>query len=81
MSVESHSSTAAEVTDELLTGPRFELMPFESFEGQLEHLPEGATIAITTSPQLGLDARRATVDHAIEALTAPVLPSTDSVME
>ena len=61
MSVESHSRTAAEVTDELLTGPRFELMPFESFEGQLEHLPEGATIAITTSPQLGLDA---TVEQA-----------------
>lgn len=56
MSVETHSQTAAEVTDSLLTKPRFELMPFESFEGQLEHLPEGATIAITTSPQLGLDA-------------------------
>lgn len=56
MSVETHSQRAAEVTDSLLTNPRFELMPFESFEGQLEHLPEGATIAITTSPQLGLDA-------------------------
>lgn len=64
MSVETHSRTAAEVTDGLLTNPRFELMPFESFEGQLEHLSEGATIAITTSPQLGLDA---TVEWAEKA--------------
>jgi methylenetetrahydrofolate reductase (NADPH) len=40
----------------LLTDPRFELMPFDSFEGQMERLPEGAEIAITASPQLGLDA-------------------------
>jgi methylenetetrahydrofolate reductase (NADPH) len=56
MSVETHSTAASEPTNGLLTNPRFELMPFESFEGQMEHLPEGATIAITTSPQLGLDA-------------------------
>jgi methylenetetrahydrofolate reductase (NADPH) len=56
MSVETHSAAASEPTNGLLTDPRFELMPFESFEGQMEHLPEGATIAITTSPQLGLDA-------------------------
>nr|WP_231727887.1 methylenetetrahydrofolate reductase [Haloferax profundi] len=31
-------------------------MPFSSLGEQLEHLPDGAQIAITTSPQLGLDA-------------------------
>lgn len=56
MSIETHSTVASNPTNDLLTDPRFELMPFESFEGQMEHLPEGATIAITTSPQLGLDA-------------------------
>jgi methylenetetrahydrofolate reductase (NADPH) len=40
----------------LLTEPRFELMPFDSFGEQIGHLPDGATIAITTSPTLGLDA-------------------------
>jgi methylenetetrahydrofolate reductase (NADPH) len=40
----------------LLTEPRFELMPFDSFGEQMGHLPDGATIAITTSPTLGLDA-------------------------
>ncbi|WP_331235906.1 methylenetetrahydrofolate reductase [Natronorarus salvus] len=40
----------------LLTAPRFELMPFDSFGEQMDHLPDGATIAITTSPTLGLDA-------------------------
>ncbi|RQG97282.1 methylenetetrahydrofolate reductase [Natrarchaeobius chitinivorans] len=40
----------------LLEEPRFELMPFESMDEQLEHLPEGAEVAITTSPTLGLEA-------------------------
>ncbi|QGX96708.1 methylenetetrahydrofolate reductase [Haloplanus rallus] len=31
-------------------------MPFDSFEGQMERLPDGAEIAVTASPQLGLDA-------------------------
>jgi methylenetetrahydrofolate reductase (NADPH) len=39
----------------LLTGARFELMPFESFDEEITHLPDDATIAITTSPQLGID--------------------------
>jgi methylenetetrahydrofolate reductase (NADPH) len=39
----------------LLTSVRFELMPFESFEEEITHLPEGATIAITTSPKLGIE--------------------------
>jgi methylenetetrahydrofolate reductase (NADPH) len=40
----------------LLAEPRFELMPFDSFGEQMAHLPDGAMIAITTSPTLGLDA-------------------------
>ncbi|MFB6309909.1 MAG: methylenetetrahydrofolate reductase [Salinirussus sp.] len=40
----------------LLEEPRFELMPFDSFGEQMAHLPDGAAIAITTSPTLGLDA-------------------------
>ncbi|MFB6353139.1 MAG: methylenetetrahydrofolate reductase [Halobacteriales archaeon] len=39
----------------LLAEPKFELMPFASFWDQAAHLPDGATIAITTSPKLGLD--------------------------
>ncbi|OYR42966.1 methylenetetrahydrofolate reductase [Halorubrum sp. Ib24] len=39
----------------LLTDARFELMPFESFEDEIRHLPDDATIAVTTSPQLGID--------------------------
>ncbi len=39
----------------LLENARFELMPFESFDEEIGHLPEGATIAITTSPQLGIE--------------------------
>lgn len=40
----------------LLSDPRYELMPFDSFEGQIERLPDGAEIAVTASPQLGLEA-------------------------
>jgi methylenetetrahydrofolate reductase (NADPH) len=50
-------STAAESAgvERLLRDARFELMPFESFDDELGHLPEDATVAITTSPQLGID--------------------------
>lgn len=41
---------------ELLAEPRFELMPFDSFGKQMNYLPDGATITITASPTLGLDA-------------------------
>jgi len=40
----------------LLRNPRYELMPFDSFGEQLELLPDGASVTVTTSPQLGLDA-------------------------
>ncbi|MFB6127115.1 MAG: methylenetetrahydrofolate reductase [Halolamina sp.] len=47
--------SSASVDETLLRRSRFELMPFESFDEEVEHLLEGATIAITTSPQLGID--------------------------
>ena len=53
--------------EELLTSVRFELMPFESFEEEITHLPDDATIAITTSPQLGIET---TVDRTEEAAAA-----------
>jgi methylenetetrahydrofolate reductase (NADPH) len=53
LSTPTHSADGA---SNLLTDPRFELMPFDSFEGQMEQLPDGAEIAVTASPQLGLDA-------------------------
>ena len=40
----------------LLADPRFELMPFDSFGEQMALLPDGASIAITASPTLGLEA-------------------------
>jgi methylenetetrahydrofolate reductase (NADPH) len=46
----------ADGASSLLSEPRFELMPFDSFEGQMELLPDGAEIAVTASPKLGLDA-------------------------
>jgi len=44
-----------EAVAHLLEDPRYELMPFDSFGEQMEHLPDGAAIAITTSPTLGLE--------------------------
>ncbi|MFC6725244.1 methylenetetrahydrofolate reductase [Halobium palmae] len=57
MATESESKTIADVdgVEILLSNARFELMPFESFDEEITHLPDGATIAITTSPQLGID--------------------------
>jgi len=56
MALETQRTTTADGVSTLLTEPRFELMPFDSFGEQLPHLPDGAEIAITTSPTLGLDA-------------------------
>ncbi|WP_327053919.1 methylenetetrahydrofolate reductase [Halomicrococcus gelatinilyticus] len=56
MSLGSSSTTTADGTVELLADPRFELMPFDSFGEQMEYLPEGASITITASPSLGLEA-------------------------
>jgi len=55
MALKSRVSRDQEGVETLLENARFELMPFESFDEEIEHLPAGATIAITTSPQLGID--------------------------
>jgi len=39
----------------LLEEPRYELMPFDDFDDQMGHLPAGATITVTASPDLGID--------------------------
>ncbi|MFB6091130.1 MAG: methylenetetrahydrofolate reductase [Halobellus sp.] len=51
----------------LLTEARFELMPFESFDEEIEELPDGASVAITTSPKLGIER---TVERSEEAAAA-----------
>lgn len=61
------STTTTEDEVALLADPRFELMPFDSFGEQMGYLPDGATIAITTSPTLGLDATLKWTDEATEA--------------
>lgn len=55
----------------LLSDPKFELMPFSSFDDQLSRLPDGATVAITTSPKLGLET---TLDRAVQAAEAGYVP-------
>jgi methylenetetrahydrofolate reductase (NADPH) len=64
MSLDFRSTATTDGASQLLTSPRYELMPFDSFGEQLRELPDGAEVAITTSPQLGLDA---TVDWAERA--------------
>jgi len=56
--------TEPEGLERLLTSARFELMPFESFTEEITHLPEGATVAITTSPQLGIEATVEKAEYA-----------------
>jgi methylenetetrahydrofolate reductase (NADPH) len=56
MSLDGRSTATTDGVSQLLTNPRYELMPFDSFGEQLDELPDGAEVAITTSPQLGLDA-------------------------
>ncbi|SHG99454.1 methylenetetrahydrofolate reductase [Halobaculum gomorrense] len=55
MSLESPPTTD-EGVQQLLAEPKFELMPFDSMAEQLDQLPDGATIAVTTSPTLGIGA-------------------------
>jgi methylenetetrahydrofolate reductase (NADPH) len=60
-------STATEDGDRaLLRNPRYELMPFDSFGEQMELLPDGASITVTTSPTLGLDATLEWTERAAE---------------
>jgi methylenetetrahydrofolate reductase (NADPH) len=55
MASTSQVTSGSQGARHLLENARFELMPFESFDEEMQHLPEGATIAITTSPQLGIE--------------------------
>jgi methylenetetrahydrofolate reductase (NADPH) len=64
MSLTSRSEPTTEGVERLLADPKFELMPFDSFGEQVEYLPEGAQIAITASPTLGIGA---TVEWTEEA--------------
>ncbi|MBX0349847.1 MULTISPECIES: methylenetetrahydrofolate reductase [Haloarcula] len=66
MSLRSRTMTPQDGVENLLTNARFELMPFESFEEEITHLPDGATIAITTSPQLGIEATLERTEEAVE---------------
>lgn len=63
MALDTDSTTDEGVAD-LLGDPRYELMPFDSFEEQMEYLPDGAVITITASPTKGLEA---TIDWAERA--------------
>ncbi len=47
----------------LLTDPRYELLPFAGFDEQVGHLPTGAKVALTASPDKGLDL---TVEKSLE---------------
>lgn len=67
MAVESPDAREADGVAALLSNPRFELMPFDSFGEQMGYLPHGAAIAITTSPTLGLDATLEWTETAVEA--------------
>ena len=65
MALDTHRRSADD--DGLLADPRYELMPFDSFGEQMGHLPEGAVIAITTSPTLGIGATLEWTEKATDA--------------
>lgn len=64
MVTKSRSKAADGDAVSLLADPRYELMPFDSFGEQLGYLPDGATVTITASPTLELEA---TIDWAEKA--------------
>ncbi len=47
----------------LLEDPRWELLPFASFDEQLDYIPPASTITITASPEKGIEP---TIDMAVE---------------
>ena len=62
----------------VLADPIFELLPLKSIGDQVAHLPPGARVSVTASPNKGIDA---TLDWAIRlqadgfrAIPAPVRP-------
>ena len=64
MSVGTRTTERLDGVEALLTDARFELMPFESFEDEIGYLPDDATVAVTASPQLGIEA---TVERTVQA--------------
>lgn len=67
MSLGTRSTSRTTGVADLLTDARYELMPFDSFDDEVEHLPDDATIAITTSPQLGVEKTVERTEQAMEA--------------
>ncbi len=61
------TSTTTDGVARLLAEPRFELMPFDSFGEQMEGLPDGSTITVTASPQLGVEATVEWTERGAEA--------------
>jgi len=55
MASQTRSTPTPDGVRALLENPRFEVLPFKSFDDQITHLPDGATITITASPQLGIE--------------------------
>ena len=72
MSVQTPSVSTSDGVEHLLANARFELMPFDSFDEEITYLPEGATIAITTSPQLGIERTVERTEKAAEMGFEPV---------
>lgn len=62
-----NASTTQTTTESLLENPRFELMPFDSFAEEIAHLPDGATVTVTASPQLELEATIEAAEKAAQA--------------
>ena len=66
MVMRSDSTTRTDGVADLLSGARYELMPFESFDGELQYLPDEAVVAVTTSPTLGIEATVEKTEAAAE---------------
>ncbi|MGQ4555528.1 methylenetetrahydrofolate reductase [Halobellus sp. GM3] len=67
MSQTAKSAGGRDGVQYLLSRARFELLPFDSFDEEIEQLPDGATIAVTTSPQLGIERTVERTEEAAEA--------------
>jgi methylenetetrahydrofolate reductase (NADPH) len=67
VAMRSDTATRTDGVAELLSGARYELMPFESFDEELQYLPDDAVVAVTTSPTLGIEATVERTEAAAEA--------------
>jgi len=67
MSLDIRSPAASDGVSALLGDARYELMPFDSFDDEITHLPDGATVTVTASPQLGIER---TIERSVEAANA-----------